>query len=272
MDHVVSLGPSLADIAWHKAGIIKAGGVVVVGGLPDEARQVIEVRAREQGARVVEALPLGCAPVPTMHGGFQRTNAAIAHTIVGVLREQGFAMPEAAVRVGMGAARLPGRLEPMPIDQGPEVWIDGAHNADKIAAVAREAHLLVREHALPVIVLGLLAAKDATVIIDALIPAASAIVTTQPTVVGKTSLPATRLAELIRKRGFSGDIVSEPHPEYALAHALDIADRGRANVLATGSLYLAGELRGQWYRDDDIVLQRTPWPREKRPFAHEALC
>ena len=37
LDHLATLGPSIADIAWHKAGIIKPGGTAVVGDLPAEA-------------------------------------------------------------------------------------------------------------------------------------------------------------------------------------------------------------------------------------------
>jgi hypothetical protein len=32
-------------------------------------------------------------------------------------------------------------------------------------------------------------------------------------------------------------------------------------LIITGSLYLAGNLRGHWQPEDDIVLARTPWPR-----------
>lgn len=270
MDHVVSLGPTIADIAWHKAGIIKSGGSVVVGALPGEARLVVDQIARQLRARIVEAMPPGCRKASTMRGEFQRTNAAIAQAVVGALQEQGYTISETAIRMGIEAARLPGRLEPMPVDQGTKVWIDGAHNVDKIAAVAREAKLLTPENELPVIVLGLLASKDAAPIIDALLPAASAIVTTQPTVVGKTSLPATRLAGLILERGFTGEIVSEPRPASALDYALEIAGTRRTGVLVTGSLYLAGALRRRWYGDDDIVLQRTPWPLSRSSIAYVA--
>ena len=40
---------------------------------------------------------------------------------------------------GIESARLPGRLEWMPGTVNPPVWIDGAHNQDKLRAVTREA-------------------------------------------------------------------------------------------------------------------------------------
>ena len=30
--------------------------------------------------------------------------------------------------------------------------------------------------------------------------------------------------------------------------------------LVTGSLYLIGNIRGRWYPDDAVLLQRSPWP------------
>jgi folylpolyglutamate synthase/dihydropteroate synthase len=42
--------------------------------------------------------------------------------------------------------------------------------------------------------------------------------------------------------------------------AEDIARRDGAPVLVIGSMYLAGQVRRRWFQDQDIVLQRTPWP------------
>jgi dihydrofolate synthase/folylpolyglutamate synthase len=260
MDHVVSLGPTLADIAWHKAGIIKSGGVAVVGPMPDAARRVIDQRARAVGARIVDAHEPESAQAPAMYGAFQRTNAAIALATVKALQEQGFLIPETAALHGIRTARIPGRLEKMPYCHEPAVWIDGAHNADKIAALVREAHQLSSGSELPIVVLGMLASKDATPIVDKLIPVASAIVTTQPTVVGKTSVSALALRQLIEERGFAGELLHEKLPVTALDRALALAGKKQSSVLVTGSLYLAGELRSRWFPDDEIVLQRTAWP------------
>jgi dihydrofolate synthase/folylpolyglutamate synthase len=50
LEHVDKLGPTLADVAWHKAGIIKAGVPVVTGDLCPEARDVVAARVAEVGA------------------------------------------------------------------------------------------------------------------------------------------------------------------------------------------------------------------------------
>ncbi|MFT4039634.1 MAG: Mur ligase family protein [Thermomicrobiales bacterium] len=259
MDHVVSLGPTLADIAWHKAGIIKPGRPVVIGTLPAEALKVVRQEAAALGAFV---RPAGCANVPLaigMPGAFQATNAAVALEAVAALREYGLDIPLAAEAAGIAAARLPGRLERMPGD-GPAVWLDGAHNADKMAALIDAGGSVIGSDRKPVLVTGMLASKDAGAIAGALAPAASAIVTTEPQVLGKTPLPPEGLARALRGAGYGGALESVRDSDAAVQRGLELARELGASVLVTGSLYLIGEVRRRWYPDACIVTQRTPWP------------
>jgi len=55
LEHTDKLGATLADVAWHKAGIIAPGAPVVVGELPPEADAVIARCAAEVGARLLRA-------------------------------------------------------------------------------------------------------------------------------------------------------------------------------------------------------------------------
>jgi dihydrofolate synthase/folylpolyglutamate synthase len=262
LDHVRSLGPALADIAWHKAGIIKRGAAAVVGDLPAEAWAVVEAVARENAVPVTHArefTALDQAP-RAMCGGFHQANARAAVATIEALRQRGVTIPDTAITAGLKTARIPGRLEPMP-DAGPAaVWIDGAHNADKMAAVAREAEHRRATTPGPVIVLGLLRAKDATAIVARVARVASAIVATEPSVLGKASLPSAELAAAVSNAGFAGQVAVALDPDQALDCARSIAVSIETDVLVTGSLYLAGQVRRQWYPDREIVLQRTPWP------------
>ena len=53
LDHVRLLGPGLVDVAWEKGGIFKEGGRAFATWSGDESvRDVLEVRARERGARL----------------------------------------------------------------------------------------------------------------------------------------------------------------------------------------------------------------------------
>ena len=55
LDHVKELGPTMADIASAKAGIIKSGGDVVIYGGNPEADPVFEQVCQEKGARLHKA-------------------------------------------------------------------------------------------------------------------------------------------------------------------------------------------------------------------------
>jgi len=206
-----------------------------------------------------------------MDGAFQQTNAMTAVCAVEVLCDLGYAIPEAAVQAGLAAARLPGRLERMPGSEPIEVWIDGAHNPDKIAALASEVMRLSGACPLPVVVLGILGTKDALKIAKGLANVASAIVATRPTVFGKRSHDPLDLAAVLLTTGFSGSIHIISEPASAVVHAECIAASLGSGVLVTGSMYLAGQARRRWYPDEEIVLQRTSWPSGEQPSSSGAL-
>jgi dihydrofolate synthase / folylpolyglutamate synthase len=262
LDHLVTLGPTIADIAWHKAGIIKPGSSVVIGELPAQALAVIAEEAEKAPAGLIHAGSLGAflSPLVPVPRGFRRENAKVATAAARVLVQRGFEISEAAISTGIESARLPGRLEWMPGTVDPAVWIDGAHNKDKILAVTRESIRLFSGGPPPVIVFGMLRSKDPSPILVELGAAASSIVLTEPTVHGKESLTADALTGAVKASGFQGAIHVEPEPEAAVHCAEAIARRDGAPVLVIGSMYLAGQVRRRWFRDQDIVLQRTPWP------------
>ena len=119
MDHVRELGPTLADIAAAKAGIIKPGcPVVSYGGVP-EADAVIRRVAAEQNAPLTEvdfhklqidggdldAVTFDFDGLDGVHlpliGSYQPRNAAVAITTLQVLRAKGWNVPESAIRTGL---------------------------------------------------------------------------------------------------------------------------------------------------------------------------
>ena len=195
-----------------------------------------------------------------MAGGFQERNAEVATAVAKVLARRGFQIPDAAITGGIRSVRLPGRMEQMPGTARPAVWIDGAHNEDKVAALTREALSHFGQGALPVVVVGMLSSRDSSGILARLGTAASSIITTEPSVIGKDSLPAHALAEAAIASGFTGPVHVEPDPDAALRSAEIAATREGSSVLVTGSMYLAGQVRRRWFRDRNVVLQRTPWP------------
>jgi dihydrofolate synthase/folylpolyglutamate synthase len=161
-DHVKQLGPTLAAIAAEKAGIIKSGVVVVSGVTAAEPREVVRSIARQHGCRLaelgvdfqVEYHPprrLDQAPAPArfdfhrpagghfrdiglgLLGRHQAANAGLAWAAADELRQQGWAIPEAAVRRGLAEVRWPARVEV--VARRPTVVLDAAHNAASVAAL-----------------------------------------------------------------------------------------------------------------------------------------
>jgi dihydrofolate synthase/folylpolyglutamate synthase len=154
LDHTEFAGPTLADIAREKAGIIKPGSAVVVGETDPE---LVEIFRCEGGASYLvrgddfdvadNSLAIGGRAVdlrtPTtiysdvfvpLHGSYQGDNAVVALTAV----EAFFAAPleEEIVHEGFANVEMPGRFEVLGVQ--PLTIIDGAHNppgADMCAEV-----------------------------------------------------------------------------------------------------------------------------------------
>ena len=191
LDHQDALGATLAQIAAHKAGIIKAGAPVVLARQTDTAREVLEAHAARVGAPLLRqgvewdaylsagnlvvqtetrALDL---PSPTLHGAHQVDNAGLACVALMTWR----ALSDSAFGVGVAWADWPARLQPLtrgalsaPIRSlGGEVWVDGGHNEDAAKALARAMREMHRVRGGTVIaIVGLRARKDAAAFVAAL--------------------------------------------------------------------------------------------------------
>lgn len=271
LDHLRSLGPGLADIARHKAGIIKLGVPVVVAEQPPEALAVIEAEARAlasplllagrdfrwevraegaEGGVFTYRDGRGLLPdleVPLL-GEHQVANAALA---VAALRTPALALPDDAIRRGLALARFAGRLER--VQEAPEVLLDGAHNAQKAQALAAALRRLRRGRRL-VLVLGILTGHQPEAIVDVLAPLADAIVCSEPHVLGKAALPAADLAALCRR--YCSAVETADEVAAATQRALDLAGDDSL-VCVTGSLYLVGEARARWHDEQEIL--RSAW-------------
>ena len=151
----------------------------------------------------------------------------------------GIALDEQAVLAAAAATVVPGRLQL--VGEQPLTVLDGAHNPDAVAALV-EAMSGVFGEIRPALVLGVLEDKDAAGMLRLLLPACERTWFTAPPS-GRALSPAA-LESQARQLGFT-DTVCEPRPERALAAAREWArERGTA-VLATGSVYLVGDLLAQ---------------------------
>ena len=239
LEHTRWLGPTLHDIAEEKLAVVRPGTTLVLGaGLAGEAREVAERVAGERGARVIVAPePAGEEAALAAGGEFQQRNFALARVVAETyLREVGIAAREQAVRDAAATTTVPGRMQV--VSRDPLTLLDGAHNPDAARALVRSLPAVVAERPLG-IVLGVLEDKDAVGMLEALLAVAQRAWFTAPP--SARALSPAALQSLARQLGFER-AVSEPSPARALADARRwAAGRGGA-VLATGSVYLVGDL------------------------------
>ncbi|OKH37683.1 bifunctional folylpolyglutamate synthase/dihydrofolate synthase [[Phormidium ambiguum] IAM M-71] len=188
-EHWQVLGPTLADIAGEKAGILKPHCPAVIGQLPSEAMAVVKRRIeelncpavfpeaakelktaetqrtqRKEEKRWVEyegiEFPLG------LLGDFQLQNSALAIATLQFLQKQGWEISSEAIVSGMGNAQWPGRLQWVNW-QGHRILIDGAHNP--AAAIALRHYINSLNPPSVTWIIGMLSTKDHADVFQALL-------------------------------------------------------------------------------------------------------
>lgn len=266
MDHMDWLGPDLATIAGQKAGIIKAGMVVVMAEQEPIASDVLLERAAEVGATVLrEGVDFGVidrqvavgGQVLTLkgvgatyedvflplHGEHQARNAACALVAVESFLGGGTGALEGdAVGEGFASVTVPGRLEV--IRRTPTVVLDVAHNPhgmEALAAAVADSFAFTRL----VGVIGVLGDKDAEGILSVLEPLLAEVVITRsnsPRAIDPDDLGALAIDIF----GEDRVIIEHSLPdaiERAVTAAEDSGDLGGVGVLVTGSVTVVGEAR-----------------------------
>ena len=252
MDHVKELGPTIADIAAAKAGIIKEGcPVVSYGGVP-EADAVIRRVCAEKHAALTEVDfnklqydggnldavefdfdGLNGVRLPLI-GSYQPRNAALAITALRVMRAHGWNIPESAIRTGLETVSWPGRFELL--RHAPAFLLDGSHNAHGMRATVQSLKDRFPGEKF-VFLVSIMADKDVDEMLQLLAPLAKQFVT----VAAHTprAMPAETLAEHIRAYGCPAEAAGSI--EAGVARAMELG--GTGPVCALGTLYFSGDVR-----------------------------
>ncbi|MGN0038762.1 MAG: bifunctional folylpolyglutamate synthase/dihydrofolate synthase [Coriobacteriales bacterium] len=236
LDHTHILGDTLEAIAAEKAAIIKPGCTAVLA--PQlAARPVFDQRILEVGAQLVEADPAageGLAGALAHMPSYQQGNAAVAlaaaHALAGPL-----ALEDA--RAALAALQIPGRFETLR-DQ-PLLLIDAAHNPQSAQVLAHELERRFPHPAeRPALLVGVLADKDVGGVVGALAPLFQRIVCTASK--SPRAVPAAELAALVRRANPAASVQEAP----GIPEALQLL--GGCDVVASGSITVAGEVKGCW--------------------------
>lgn len=248
LDHQELLGRTKAKIAQTKAKIFKAGSIAISGELDPKIQGIIRSEAR----RV--SIPLTFVQPPTQHvkltmlGQHQQHDAAIARVVTQHLK-----IPDATIAKGLRKTMLPARIERI----APNVILDGAHNPDKLRALAKTIRMLhyKRVH----ILFGVGQNKNVTANLRALLPIGTRWTLTQASLPFPKPLAARRIAKALHALKPKVRVRTQPNAQRALPWALHTLQSNEL-LLITGSFYLAGELRKHWFSERAILEQQTPFP------------
>lgn len=254
LDHMQYLGDTVEAIAGEKAGIIKPGVPVAVHPARESVAAVFAQAAQRAGAPIRQ-LTMDMVTAAsgdsrgsnvsyqleeawtglrlTLPGSHQVTNAMTVLALAEELRKQGFIIPDEAVREGLASVVWPARLE-----WCGRVLIDGAHNAQGVAALRAFAEEHLPERGRRVLLSGVLREKLGDDMLANLAALACEAYTVTPD--NPRAMPSDEYAARLRAAGLPAMACGTL--EEALQRALDAAGEDGV-VIASGSLYFAGMVR-----------------------------
>lgn len=252
LDHTAFLGSTVEAIAATKSGIIKPGCHVVLYPCPPSVEQVVAARCRAAGAPLTVTDFNALHPISHSLGGqtfdwpglpglrlpllgqHQLHNAAVALTILDILRRRGWHIPDNAIRAGLDAVKWPGRFQVVRRD--PIVILDGGHNPQCMEALTQNVSDYLSGYPLTVLT-GVLGDKDYAHMYGRLAAQAARFVTVTPR--NPRALPAAQLTEMLSALGkpvTACDTIAQ-----GVDAALSLTPPDGA-VLCCGSLYLLGDV------------------------------
>ncbi|MGO9319667.1 MAG: bifunctional folylpolyglutamate synthase/dihydrofolate synthase [Solirubrobacteraceae bacterium] len=256
LEHTRWLGPTITDIAEEKLAVVRPRTALVIGeGLAAPALAVAERVAAERGAWIVRPRPAPPASELLARGAFQRRNFALARAAAeAYLQAAGIPVDDDAVARAGASTDVPGRMQLVGTD--PPTLLDGAHNPDAVRALVESLPEVfdARPPAPIALVLGVLEDKDAAAMLAALLPVVARAWFTAPP--SSRALSPAALQSLARQLGFDA-AACEPQPVRALEQAQRWARERGGAALATGSVYLVGDLLTRLERSDESSVARV---------------
>ena len=267
LEHTDRLGNTVEEIATQKAGIIKQGGITVLGHQDYSAAQATLLAQAERmenqialagrdytfssqrftpdsvtfdyaGVVLGQRVSLPDVTI-SLRGTHQVQNAASAITaVVALAVKDGIDVPEPAMRRALEQTFWPGRMEL--VSGTPAVLLDGAHTqtAAKYLVESLHAHFPGRRFTL---LFGVLKDKDMDGIASILAPEVDTIVLTRVPDNGRAANPWELKEKFLRYHPHDS-IVVEDDAERAYEKARGLTPDG-SWLLVTGSLYLVGAVR-----------------------------
>ncbi len=258
LDHTDLLGKSVEKIAREKAGIIKENALVVSVAQQAEAFRPISQAAREKNARLYEVgrdfiydaigsnlegsffdFRSNAASYQSLQisllGQFQVENAALALSVIQLLRQHDIVISLLAIKNGLKSAHWPGRMQI--VHKMPFVVVDGAQNEASAKALKGALNMLFTPKK-TILVLGVSQGKRVEDMAPHLVHGKRAVILTQsdnPRAMKTDDLAKklSRYQKVIKKTYSAGE---------ALRAAVEMVEGPDDLIVIAGSLYLVGEV------------------------------
>lgn len=261
IDHTAHLGSTEREIAFEKAGIIKNGIPVFCAKIAAEAEAVVRRKTEETGSPLYfpesnyevlekpstkEGMPVnqkvrfGNMEIEmSLHGNIQLENAALVISILNYLsREFNFDLNKAAV--GFSTTKWPARFQILKDGS----ILDGAHNpqAVKNLLISADEYFPGEKYS---VIFGCLADKDSETVLSLLDKYTEEFIFV-PIKGSRKSMNPEELENVCSK------VSKKPiHKSASLKEAL--SRRHEKRFLITGSLYLAGQVLTEYFKEEEIV-------------------
>jgi dihydrofolate synthase / folylpolyglutamate synthase len=262
LDHVDVLGKTKEEIARDKAGIIKCGGKFFTAEKEEKILKIFQEICRKKkvpfrrinGDYLILKSDLSGVEFEYegrnfkvgLPGEHQAGNAVLAFEAVREIIGGNYE----AMRKGIAKVFVPCRLEQVSLQ--PTVVLDGAHNVDKMKTTAefirqfqyKKLHLVI----------GLAKNKDAEGILREIVPLADKVYITRFLHHNRKGQNLGKMSQIARHLSQNkATVFIDPHE--ALRAAVKSASKNDL-ILVTGSFFLAGELRGDWFPEEYILNYR----------------
>jgi dihydrofolate synthase / folylpolyglutamate synthase len=260
LDHTIFLGDTLGKIALEKAGIIKSNRPIVIGESHPQTTLIFQGVAREHnapvtfadqfynpgaglvsldGCQIFTVRKSGVVVYPNLKvgllGSYQSKNLTTLLTAIEKLREQGYQIPESAVRKGLENicqnTGLMGRWQI--IGSNPRIVCDTGHNEGGIREVVNQ--LNHTPHKKLHVVIGVVNDKDIAGILNLLPKDAYYYFT-------KAAIPRALDEKVLQKMGLLYNLTGECYPTVisALQTAKENADADDL-IFIGGSTFVVAE-------------------------------
>lgn len=248
LEHTNVLGNTLQEIAFEKAGIIKEGVPVVIGQMPQEAKDVIYDVAKEKNAKIYEFgkdFSAECLNYEfdkntynyygestfknitvRLNGQHQLFNFAIALKAFELVES----VSENAVREAFDNAFIPGRFEKVN-----NIILDGSHNPQAAKAFVDNVNLYF-PGSQKVALFGIVDDKDKENVLKIIGPIFNTIIITKPP--SKRAQKVDETFQIAKK--YCKNVILEEDPIKGLNILQEFNDYEK---FVTGSFYLVGFIR-----------------------------